>query len=129
MVPKFLLQPLVENAVVHGFKNKSDEWKIHIEAVRKEDVVQITVTDNGIGMSEMELVKLNEKIKEPIFENSVGNKGYALRNLNYQLQLKYGEHSGVTIWSTYGEGTKAVIQLYGIDEEIKERRESGCTDY
>ena len=52
-----------------------------------------------------------------------------MRNLNYQLQLKYGEHSGVTIWSTYGEGTKAVIQLYGIDEEIKERRESGCTDY
>lgn len=129
MVPKFLLQPLVENAVVHGFKNKSDEWKIHIEAVRKEDVVQITVTDNGIGMSEMELVKLNEKIKEPIFENSVGNKGYALRNLNYQLKLKYGVRSGVTIWSTYGEGTKAVIQLYGIDEEIKERRESGCTDY
>lgn len=124
MVPKFLLQPLVENAVVHGFKNKSDEWKIHIEAVRKEDVVQITVTDNGIGMSEMELVKLNEKIKEPIFENSVGNKGYALRNLNYQLKLKYGVRSGVTIWSTYGEGTKAVIQLYGIDEEIKERRES-----
>lgn len=113
-VPKFLLQPLVENAVVHGFKNKSDEWKIFIEAVQKDDMVQITVEDNGIGMSEMELEKLNEKIKDPVFENAVGNKGYALKNLNYQIRLKYGERSGVTIWSVYGEGTKVVIQLYEI---------------
>lgn len=118
-VPKFLLQPLVENAVIHGFRNKSDKWKIEITALKEKDCVQITVKDDGIGMSEMELEKLNEKICDNTFENSMGNKGYALRNLNYQIQLQYGERSGLTIRSTYGEGTTAVIRLENISEVEK----------
>lgn len=49
----------------------------------------------------------------------MGNKGYALRNLNYQIQLQYGERSGLTIRSTYGEGTTAVIRLENISEVEK----------
>ena len=69
--------------------------------------------------SEMELEKLNEKICDNTFENSMGNKGYALRNLNYQIQLQYGERSELTIRSTYGEGTTAVIRLENISEVEK----------
>lgn len=119
IVPKFLLQPLVENAVIHGFRNKSDKWKIKIKAVKRENSVEITVKDDGIGMSELELEKLNEKIQDRTFENSMGNKGYALRNLNCQIQLQYGESSGLTVMSIYGEGTTAVIRLENISETWK----------
>lgn len=113
LVPKFLLQPLVENAVIHGFKNKSDNWNITITAEKRGNIAEILVSDNGIGMSELELEKLNIEIKMPIFEENVEkrNKGYALRNLNYQIHLRYGEASGVTVYSTYGEGTKVKIIL------------------
>lgn len=114
MVPKFLLQPLVENAVIHGFKNKNDKWQINITAKWVDSVAEISVSDNGIGMSEPELQKLNMEINSPIFEESVKkrNKGYALRNLNCQIRLRYGEQSGVTIYSTYGEGTKVTVRLH-----------------
>ena len=119
IVPKFLLQPLVENAVIHGFRNKSDKWKIEIKAIKRENSVEITVKDDGIGMSELELEKLNEKIQDRTFENSMGNKGYALRNLNCQIQLQYGESSGLTVMSIYGEGTTAVIRLENVSETGK----------
>lgn len=119
LVPKFLLQPLVENAVIHGFKNKSDKWKISIKAKWEGSLAEITVSDNGIGMSELELEKLNTEIKSLISGDSVKdrNKGYALKNLNYQIYLRYGDKSGVTVYSTYGEGTKVVVNLYQEQKE------------
>lgn len=116
MVPKFLLQPLVENAVIHGFKNKSDKWTISINAHTRDNgaLVEITVSDNGIGMSELELEKLNSEISSFVGENQVTkrNKGYAIKNLNCQIHLQYGKQSGVTVHSIYGEGTAVKIRLY-----------------
>lgn len=112
VVPKFLLQPLVENAILHGFKNKRDQWRISITATRGEDYAEIVVRDNGIGISEADVARINERMNVFDFQETGKNKGYALRNLNYQTKLEFGQRSGIHLTSTYGEGTSAIVRLY-----------------
>lgn len=121
-VPKFLLQPVVENSIKHGFRNKRGEWKLEICAAVKDRVLEVTVRDNGIGMSSSEVELLNRKIGSVHFEETSG-KGYALRNLNYQIRLKYGESSGIRIESEYGEGVTTRIRIC-LPEEDREEEET-----
>ena len=110
-VPKFLLQPVIENSILHGFQNKRDQWRISITAREEDELIKVIVRDNGIGIHETALETLNCRINDFNFEDTV-SKGYALRNLNYQIKLKYGEASGIELNSVYGEYTEVVIRLY-----------------
>ena len=120
-VPKFLLQPVIENSILHGFQNKRDEWRINITAKEEGDLITIIVRDNGIGIHETALEKLNRRMNDFDFEDNTVSKGYALRNLNYQIKLKYGESSGIRLNSLYGEYTEAVIRLHTTDKTPKHR--------
>lgn len=111
-VPKFLLQPVVENSILHGFQNKRDQWRIGISAKKEGDVVTVIVIDNGIGIHETALDTLNRQMNDFDFEDNTVRKGYALRNLNYQIKLKYGDSSGIRLNSVYGEYTEVVIRLH-----------------
>ncbi len=121
-VPKFLLQPVIENSILHGFQNKRDEWRINITAKEESDLITIIVRDNGIGIHETALETLNRRMNDFDFEDNTVSKGYALRNLNYQIKLKYGESSGIRLNSHYGEYTEAVIRLRISDKTPKHRR-------
>ncbi len=111
-VPKFLLQPVLENAILHGFQNRRGEWKIDISVREEGDWVIIVVRDNGIGIHETTLDMLNRRMRDFNFEDNTTSKGYALRNLNYQIKFKFGETSGIHLNSVYGEYTEAVIRLH-----------------
>lgn len=121
-VPKFLLQPVIENSILHGFQNKRDEWCINISAKEEGDLITIIVRDNGIGIHETALETLNRRMNDFDFEDNTVSKGYALRNLNYQIKLKYGEMSGIRLNSVYGEYTEVVIRLRISDNTPKHRR-------
>lgn len=121
-VPKFLLQPVIENSILHGFQNKRDEWRINITAKEKDDLITVIVRDNGIGIHETALEMLNRRMNDFDFEDNTVSKGYALRNLNYQIKLKYGESSGIRLNSVYGEYTEVVICLHTSDKTPKHRR-------
>ena len=110
-VPKFLLQPIIENAILHGFQCRRGEWLINISVQEHDEGVTIIVRDNGIGIHDTTLEKLNRRMNNFNFEESVIGKGYALRNLNYQIKLKYGESSGIHLRSVYGEYSEVVINL------------------
>lgn len=108
LIPKFTLQPLVENAVFHGIEPKdgSGEVVLSINAYQQELV--ISVWDNGVGINPEKLAALLGK------EQTSGGKtrdGIGLRNIHDRIQLIYGVSYGLAINSTEGEYTKVVIRL------------------
>ncbi len=108
LIPKLTLQPLVENALYHGIKNKRGGGRIVIKAVEKEDSLVISVTDNGVGMDEERL----NQVREGISEKAPEEKGiYGLYNVNERIRLHFGEEYGVHIESVQGSGSTISIRL------------------
>lgn len=108
MVPKLILQPIVENSIYHGIEKKKGEGRLVISARRQGGNLLLSVEDNGAGISENELEELRKSIESDSFENS---ENFALKNLNRQIVLKYGPEFGVTISSVKGEGTLVDVRL------------------
>lgn len=106
-IPQFMLQPIMENAVVHAFDDGSRGYKIRITACIAEAVLQITVTDNGKGMSREEYSKLTAGMeKTDLTDENIG-----LVNVNQRIRLFYGDAYGIHITSREGEGTEIMISL------------------
>ncbi len=104
-VPKLTLQPLVENALYHGIKNKRGMGCITVEAEARDAGLYLTVSDNGIGMETAVLAQLKEAISD-------GSRfGYGLTNVQERIQLYYGKKYGLDIRSEYGVGTRVVVYL------------------
>lgn len=116
MVPKRLFQPLVENAINHGMVNMKQRGIVLITGVLIGDKIQFTVEDNGRGISEQKIAEINREICEGDFD-AKGN--YALKNLNRQLQLLYGNGCGLNLSSVPGRGTTVTVM---ISKERKERK-------
>lgn len=115
-VPKFLLQPVVENSIKHGFKDQSGDCRITTAAFQKEGLLYITVLDNGCGIPPDNLKAVRNKIEDFNFEDN-SYKSYALRNINYQIKLRYGKQYGVKIDSLDGEYTKVTLSLPAVTDE------------
>ena len=110
MVPKLTLQPLAENALYHGIKNKRGGGKILIEGEREGDDLILRVTDNGQGMTSERLYEIQEAIR-------TGERaGFGLAAVAERLRLYYGEGYGVKIESEEGKGTAVEVRL---GEKIK----------
>jgi len=97
----FTLQPLVENAVRHGLKNRPKQCKIIISARRAQDSLVITVEDNGVGMSRASILAIKNG-------HPIGN-GTGLYNVNQRLNTVYG--AGLSISSTINTGTVINITI------------------
>ena len=102
------LQPIVENALYHGIKNKRGMGMIRISAEERGDRLVIVIEDDGIGMKEEELVELL-RIIDGRQKPSPDNTGFGMSNVAERLRLNYGEGFGLTVDSTYGSGTKVEI--------------------
>ncbi len=107
-VPQFMLQPILENAVVHGFCDASEGYEIRISAkVEESDQLHILVQDNGRGMTAEELQNLQEYLqKAETPEKSIG-----MVNVNQRIKLFYGEKYGILADSIENQGTKVEIIL------------------
>ena len=104
MVPKLTLQPLAENALYHGIKNKRGKGKILIEGFNLGDDMMLRVTDNGQGMTPERLYEVQEAIR-------TGERaGFGLAAVSERIVLYYGPGYGLKISSTEGEGT--VMEVY-----------------
>lgn len=105
---KLLLQPLVENALYHGIKNKRDIGKITVRGRLLEDgSLTFTVEDDGVGMDEKTLLKLREEIAA---DHLPETSGYGLYNVNRRLRLFYGA-ADLQIESERGKGTAITFIL------------------
>lgn len=114
-VPRLILQPIVENAILHGLEEKRENAQVIIEVSAADDLI-ITISDNGKGMSLKELDDLNERIhSQRSLTASDGEKkrgsGIALPNINKRIQLLFGDRYGLNIYSSEGCGTDVELIL------------------
>jgi two-component system sensor histidine kinase YesM len=107
-IPKITLQPLVENALYHGIKNKRGKGMIRIDGDMEDSDCILRITDNGRGMTPERLGQVREGIRN---RNACETEIYGLYNVNERIRLNFGEKYGITITSTYGEGTCVTVRL------------------
>ncbi len=112
VIPKFAIQPLVENYFVHGIDYGRNDNAISIKAYVAEGKIYIQVSDNGKGIDTKQLAAVKEKLadKEVELQNSIG-----LKNVHERLRGFYGERYQLHIDSTLWQGFKVTIIL---DEEV-----------
>ncbi|MHA6483472.1 sensor histidine kinase [Paenibacillus sp. strain BS8-2] len=109
-VPRFILQPIVENSIVHGIEKKSGIGRIAIRCSLEDADLKIEVEDNGVGMTE-------ELIRKLIHENTdtaptePHRTGVGVKSVHKRLQLLFGPSYGVSISSEPGIGSKIIITL------------------
>ena len=108
VIPKITIQPLVENALYHGIKNKRGLGMIRIEGKKEEECFVLAIEDNGIGITEERLVQVREGIENKVL---TGKDMYGLYNVNERIRLNFGEKYGIFIESKYGEGTVVKVVL------------------
>ncbi|MFT8352084.1 MAG: sensor histidine kinase [Clostridium saccharoperbutylacetonicum] len=105
---KLILQPLVENAIYHGIKEKRGNGRILIKGEIKGNTLIFTISDNGKGMEEELLNKINYMLKNG---NEKKNEiGYGIFNVNERIKIIYGDEYGLQYESIYGEGTTVLLK-------------------
>lgn len=101
---KITLQPIIENAILHGFGEFMDAGEIVIEVKDDGDDIIMSVTDNGIGMEEEVCARL-------LSEQEDSTSGIGIKNVNDRNQIYFGEQYGLAIESEPDEGTRVTIRL------------------
>ncbi|AJD92126.1 histidine kinase [Jeotgalibacillus malaysiensis] len=112
-IPKLMIQPLVENAIMHGIEGKVKPGEIKIEVAETEtDRVMVMVSDDGPGMSDELLNQVTEAMKAEGISSKKGN-GVALANVHHRLLLHFAGHEtgGLKIDSVEGKGTMVYFEL------------------
>lgn len=110
---KNCLQPIIENAVYHGFANEEiTDAKITLEITEDGADLTVSVRDNGVGMTEEKLEELNKYINAPPSEEW---KHVGLRNVNWRLKLLYGDRYGISVQSKKFGGTVCSLVMPKVD--------------
>lgn len=112
---KFILQPIVENAIYHGLEPKETPGTLSIQGqLTSNNIIQFEIKDNGVGMSSKELKRINASLKNST-ENSViienKNTSIGLLNINSRIKSYFGNEYGIVISSVENEGTCVIIEL------------------
>ncbi len=114
-IPKLLLQPIVENSVVHGVSNIEGMGRINIKCCKNGGLLDISVTDNGIGMDEEELQELSNDLNE--VGNSRDYYRIGVKNVHDRIRLIFGNEYGLDITSAKGEGTAVNLKIPAMERE------------
>jgi len=106
-MPKFLIEPLVENSIIHGFCKEQEGAKIIITSAKEDNCLLITITDNGIGA---DVNILNKYIAGEI-SGIAHSDGFGIKNVNERIQLMYSDDFGLHYSSNPDRGITARISL------------------
>lgn len=106
-IPRFTLQPILENAVSHGSPNTRN-MLISICFTIEDNILTITVSDNGPGIPENDLKKLQDHIRG---NHTCKEFGVALRNIHSRITLLFGNEYGLKVKSSYGQGAAVIVTL------------------
>lgn len=114
---KLILQPLVENAIYHGIKNKRRGGTITVRArPRDTNEILLEVEDNGIGFTPEKLARVQAQINDDSDEIRF-ERGFGIDNVNKRIKLYYGKQYGLTIKSEYQVGTQIALIVPAIKDQ------------
>lgn len=102
-IPRFILQPLVENSIHHGFTGRVENPHLTLDAYRSGSGLFITLSDTGVGISPEQL--------QAMYSGSLPVTSVGYTNVCKRLELLYGGDAGVHITSNPGAGTKAIVKI------------------
>lgn len=108
-IPKLILQPFVENAIVHGFENVSTCCKVTVTAAQRKNRMHFEITDTGIGMSQSQIDEIWEEEPDAYRKQRIGR--YAIKNIRERLERRYKEDFILEIKSEVGKGTTVILEL------------------
>ncbi len=111
-VLKFMLQPIIENSIEHGFIDVEAPWVIRLKAQKMEDTLVITIEDNGIGLSQEKLAQLRNYLyhSEEIVKDK-RDKSVGISNIHKRIQLLYSHAFGLEVHQSKPHGVKVMICL------------------
>lgn len=107
LVPPLVLQPLIENAVIHGIERSADASFIRVSGFEENGLMCLQVEDDGLGLDDEGLRLLRSQLARPMDEHS----GCGLWNVNQRVQLRYGERSYLSFGISPMGGLKATIYI------------------
>lgn len=110
-LPKVVIQPLVENCILHGIGKMDGEGEVWIEIRVEQELLLIAVEDNGFRPVDL------EKIEAILAGTAHPDKGFGIRNVHKRIQLRFGDEYGLTYSAREEGGTKAVIRLPAVRSE------------
>ena len=113
-VPNFILQPLIENAIIHGLEPKVEKGKLLLRIKKQGEKLYFLIADDGVGMSEREIEILYEQCVENDTSKSIG-----IKNVYRRLILCYGENSRLYIKSKKNKGTEIRFSI-PLQEKVKD---------
>jgi len=102
LIYPLIIQPLVENAVIHGLEGKELDGHVYVEVTKKGQFIHVMIKDNGEGISEEKLCEIKKNLEE---HREKEGMRIGLRNVHQRLILTYGNESGLRIESERGNGT------------------------
>lgn len=115
LIYKMLMQPFMENAIIHGFVHSSGKAMLIIKLEQQGDTIHILIEDNGVGIDTQMLDELRHKISDP--QKYVGSH-IGIYNVCNRLQLYYGTKAALTVESTIGIGTRIMLSI-PVCKEVK----------
>ncbi len=115
LIPKLTLQPIIENAIIHGLEHQVGPGKVSVRICTDGQRLLIEVTDDGVGMTENRLNEINRRLVYPKAAKDGEEKmrigGIALVNVDHRIKLLFGEQFGLRVSSIIGFGTRVEITL------------------
>ncbi|NTV79077.1 MAG: sensor histidine kinase, partial [Clostridiales bacterium] len=108
---RFILQPIVENAIIHGVCPCTTPGTIEINIYQEKDSICLAVEDDGMGMSSEKVKELTEYINRTDNLASDRTKSIGIRNVNQRIRLTCGDEYGITIRSEQNHGSSFIIKL------------------
>ncbi len=116
IIPNFILQPLVENAIIHGLEPKLGKGNLNIEIRMQEQGIFFCVSDDGVGMTPEEVRRTYEQC-----ERDDGRESIGIKNVYRRLKIYYGAEGTLKIESAKDEGTKITfcLSLKKLNEQLK----------
>ncbi|SHL27628.1 Histidine kinase-, DNA gyrase B-, and HSP90-like ATPase [Anaerocolumna jejuensis DSM 15929] len=109
-IPHLLLQPIVENSILHGFEDRNEQGVIRITAIAAEDLLKIELTDNGKGLQGDTLDSILNRESQALDDKKY-YKSVGLKNIHDRLKLIYGQNYGIDICDGEKNGTKVTLYM------------------
>ena len=104
---KMLLQPIIENIILHAFEDVKEGGMIHVKAfVRLDGKLEISIRDNGCGMTEETLAEIQKEISE---KGALNSKSIGISNCLHRLRIYYQDEADIVVNSKPGKGTEFIL--------------------